>query len=91
METIYKILGIAILAIFFAYWFTPIQRSKEKILSLLPQGFITNHISTLLNCSRCLAFWVYLAIYHNAYQAAIASVLAYFITHLITKTEAWYE
>jgi len=89
-----NILGVAILALFIAHWFEPIQGVKNKVLELLgralPKVFYT-YIRTLFTCSKCLSFWLGLFLFFNLPAAACTSFLGFILNHIIDRVDHWYE
>lgn len=93
MEQIVNMVGTAILANFITFWFEPIQPIKNKLLNVIVSSRLAGIrvFGSLLDCGRCLAFWVYLIIDQNIFTAAITSVLAFLFTFMIDKIQDWYE
>lgn len=92
MNSLIEIFGIACVGVMLAGWFQPIQRPKRKLishLSIIP--FFQRQVDKAFNCSKCMAFWVYLIVDQNVFRAALCAFIAYMINHQIDKTEAWYE
>jgi len=87
--TIYNLLGIAYLGNMIAYDFLPIQPAKQKFISFLP--FISSHVDKLLNCSKCVSFWLGLIIYVDILHAAVAGFLGYLINYTNDRITHWYE
>jgi hypothetical protein len=81
---ILQIIGLALLACFIAYQFTPLCWVKDKLkLYNLP-----SYLGMLFYCPKCLGFWITLIYLQNLWLALIVSNLAYlikFIHDLIEK------
>ena len=85
----YQILAAGVLVNFLSHWFGPVQWVKEKtrIAWLLEKVFRY----PIMDCSKCLGFWITLAITWNPLSAALVSFTAYVIEHIIDRIQAWYE
>jgi len=87
---IYSLLGIAVVGNLLAYDFMPIQPVKRKFIELLPT-FISSHFSILLNCSKCLSFWIGVFCYFDLFGAAVAGFLGYIVNFINDRIAYWYE
>ena len=91
METLIHILGIAILINFYTFWFNPfdIQQWKDKQITRLlewsidKEYFWVQPILRLLYCEKCIGFWVGIIVYQDILLAAVLSLTAYLVKHLI--------
>lgn len=87
--SVINILGVAVLAVMLAHWYTPIQRVKRWIISkVFRDGYI---IDTVFNCSKCSGFLLGIVFFLDLPTAALTSILAYFMNHLIDRVESYYE
>lgn len=86
---LFNIIGIAYVGNMIAYDFTPIQPAKQKLISILP--LISSHMDTLLNCSKCISFWLGFIIYQNILYAAVAGLTGFFINYFIDRVKVWYQ
>jgi len=72
-----NLIGLAILGVMIAEWFSPLQNLKNKFKwyehSLLKHTY----------CVKCVSFWLGLIITLNLYSAAIISVMAYTISYFL--------
>lgn len=87
MSNLTEILGLAIIAVLITSWYSPIQSTKNRILDWIN----VRAVSTIFTCSKCMGLILGLIITHNIYSAAIISLVAYIIKHIIDQIEAWYE
>lgn len=86
---LFNIIGIAYVGNMIAYDFTPIQPAKQKLISILP--LISSHMDILLNCSKCISFWLGFIIYQNILYAAVAGLTGFFINYFIDRVKVWYQ
>ena len=86
---LFNLIGIAYLGNMIAYDFTPIQPAKQKFILLLP--FISSPMDKLLNCSKCVSFWLGLIIYVDILHAAVAGLTGYIINYLLDKIKQYYH
>ena len=86
---LFNLIGIGYLGNMIAYDFTPIQPAKRKLIEYIP--FISPLLSRLLNCSKCLSFWIGLFIYVDLVLGAAAGLVGYLINHLLDRVKQWYE
>lgn len=86
---LFNIIGIAYVGNMIAYDFTPIQPAKQKFISILP--LISSQMDILLNCSKCISFWLGFIIYQNILYAAVAGLTGFFINYLIDRIKVWYQ
>lgn len=86
---LFNIIGIAYLGNMIAYDFTPLQAGKRKFIVCLP--FISSYVDKLLNCSKCVSFWLGFILYQNIIYAAVAGLMGYIINFVIDKIKTWYE
>ena len=84
---ILQIIGLALLACFTAYQFTPLCWVKDKLkLYNLPGYF-----GMLFYCPKCLGFWITLIYLQNLWLALIVSNLAYLIKFIHDLIEKQYR
>ena len=90
--TIFNIIGVALLGVFIARFFEPLQKPKQKFISIFSFSMIIyNALDKLLNCSKCTSFWLSLFFFRSLLAAVTVSFLAYLINHLIDRVEEYYE
>jgi hypothetical protein len=82
---LFNLIGIGYLGNMIAYDFTPIQPAKQKLIEFIP------FIGLLLNCSKCLSFWIGIFIYVDLLHGAVAGLVGFLINHLIDRIKQWYE
>lgn len=75
---------VVLLAIFVAHWFAPIQWLKHKLNLERWEVF---YLYNPLNCSKCLTFWLSLALFQSLTYAMILSVVAYLVDFSLTIVE----
>jgi len=75
-----EIIGLSILGIMFAHWFTPIQGIKDWLVFKLP---LPESVKEALYCVKCCAFWLTLLVTFNLYYAAISALLAVIFNYII--------
>jgi len=101
-EYIFNIIGIAMLGNMIAHWFLPIQRAKSTLINLTSAISVILHtlLDKVLNCSKCMSFWLYLTFQVGTLHtlsldiligAALCSYVGYVINFSIDKIESWYE
>ena len=90
--TIYNILGVAIIGVMVAFWYTPIQRTKGRFVNLF-KGSSTLHrnVDLIFNCPKCFTFILSLLLFQHLLTAALTSFIAFVIGHTIDRIERWYE
>ena len=88
--TLISLIGVSYLGIMIAYDFTPIQSAKQKFIKVYP-NFISSHLDTLLNCPKCVSFWLGLALYTDLIHAAVAGLTGHLLSHLLDRIKVWYE
>ena len=92
MDNIIQIFGVACVGVMLAGWFQPIQRPKRWLIEKTkPSSTIYLALDKALNCPKCMSFWVYLIVDQNVFRAALCAFIGHMISHIIDKTEAWYE
>ena len=89
--TIYHIICVAIGSVFIASFYQPIQPLKSWLLGKLPENKLGQSFHTALNCPKCVGFNASLIVFIDLPAALLTSVVAYFLSHLIDRVEAWYE
>jgi len=89
--TIYYGFGVAVLSIFISGFYTPLQPFKDRLLDKLPDNYFGDSFRTAFNCAKCTSFVFSLILFWDILAAALISLTAYFINHLIDRVEAWYE
>lgn len=89
--TIYYGFGVAVLSIFVTSFYTPLQPYKDWLLNKLPDNSFGSICRTVFNCPKCLSFIFSLFLFWDVIAAALISLTAYFINHIIDRVEAWYE
>lgn len=88
---LFSLIGIGYFANMIAYDFTPIQPAKQKLVEFLTHLPFISIFGKLLECSKCLAFWLGLFIYVDIFHAALAGLVGFLINHLIDRVNYWYE
>lgn len=89
---IINILGISVIGNMIAYWFLPIQEAKRRFIGLFSRlPFIFSFFDKVLNCSKCMSFWVYLVVFQDVIGAALCSFVGYIINYIIDRIQVWYE
>lgn len=88
---LFNLIGIGYFANMIAYDFTPIQPAKQKLVEFLTHLPFISIFGKLLECSKCLAFWLGLFIYVDILYAALAGLVGFLINHLIDRVNYWYE
>jgi len=92
MDSIFNLIGIAVIGNMIAYWFLPIQAAKRRFIELFIRfGFFHSVLDKALNCSKCMSFWVYLIVCQDVIGAALCSFVGYVINFTIDKIQSWYE
>ena len=90
-----ELLGLAVLANMITHWFDifGIQDRKNQIVDWFysKSEKIGLVIGSLLQCSRCLGFWMTLIVTQSLTSAAFVAFIAYLINTAITKIEESYE
>ncbi len=89
--------SISLLANFFTWYFTPLDRIREfitdkwvRLCVKYNQFWLVNAIKPL-TCAKCLAFWGGLIYTQSLIQAILASMIAVFIKFMleyVTKPES---
>jgi hypothetical protein len=83
---ILNILGVSIISNLIAFWYSPIQGTKDRLLAKLN----LSSIKTVFNCSKCLGLVIGLALFYNIFAASLCALLGFVITFLINYIEDWY-
>jgi uncharacterized membrane-anchored protein YitT (DUF2179 family) len=90
--TIYNILGVAVVGVMIAFWYTPIQRVKGRFVTLFRGSpFLHRNVDIILNCPKCCTFLLALLLFQHFLTAALTSFIAFVIGHIIDRIERWYE
>ncbi len=91
--TAINVLGVAVLGVMLAHWYTPIQGVKEWLLDTVRffDRLIYNGLSVAFNCSKCSGFILGLILFHDLPAAALTSFIAYLANNIIDRVESWYE
>jgi len=84
--SLFNLLGVSVIGVLIAFWYSPLQAPKQWILSYLPSFF-----SQVFNCSKCSSFVLGLVLFHNVFAAALAALLGFIIAFVINYIENWYE
>jgi hypothetical protein len=84
---LFNLIGIGYLGNMIAYDFTPIQPAKQKLIDFIPFTLL----SKLLNCSKCLSFWIGIFIYVDLLHGAVAGLVGFCINYLLDRIKQWYE
>ena len=87
--SIFPLLGVGYLANMIAYDFTPLQPAKHKFIQSIP--FISSLLDKVLNCSKCLSFWLGIFLFQDIIIAALAGLTGYFINFVIDYIKEWYQ
>lgn len=85
-----NLIGVSYLGIMIAYDFTPLQPAKQKFIQLYP-NIISSQLDILLNCPKCVSFWLGLALYTDLIHAAVAGLTGHLLSHLLDRIKVWYE
>ncbi len=85
--SILNILGVAVCSNLIAFWYEPIQSTKDKLLNKLD----LSSVKIIFNCSKCLGFIVGLILFYNIFAASLCALLGFIITFIINYIEDWYE
>jgi hypothetical protein len=89
---IYSILAFAVLGNLIAYDFKPLQPAKQKFISFFEFiPFISTSLDKLLNCSKCVSFWITLVYYTDIRHAALAGFFGFIVNFINDKIAHWYE
>jgi len=101
INTIITIIGIAVVGNMAAHWFLPIQGVKSKLISILSfSNFLYTYANKLLNCSKCMSFWLAISYFSlisvisvpdMIIYSALCSYIGYLINTSINFIEAQYE
>jgi hypothetical protein len=75
---------VVLLSIFTAHWFSPLQWLKHK---LGYQGLPMFYLYDPFSCSKCLSFWLSLALFHSLTYAMLLSVTTYVVDFVLTLIE----
>jgi len=86
---LFNVMGVGYLANMVAFDFTPLQPVKSKFVKFFP--FISSHLDKLLNCSKCLGFWIGLIAFQNLPAAALTGLTGYLINYVMDRVKEWYE
>ena len=86
---LFNLIGLAYVGNMIAYDFIPLQPVKQKLISILP--LISSQVGMLLNCSKCVSFWLGLLLYQNILYAALAGLMGFFINYFLDRIKVWYE
>lgn len=89
--TIYNIITVAIGSVFIASFYQPIQPLKNRLLSKLPDNTIGRSLTVAFNCPKCTGFNVSLIVFFDLQAALLTCIVAYVLSHVIDRIEAWYE
>lgn len=82
LKLLIDLIGIALFANWFTYWFTPLNKWREKSVDKLVNIMVTyrlwflEYFILVFTCAHCLAFWAVLIYCQNFTYALIASFLA---------------
>ena len=85
--SILNILGVAIISNLIAFWYSPLQSTKDKLLDFLN----ISSIKIVFNCSKCLGLVIGLVMFYNIFAASLCALLGFIITFIINYIEDWYE
>ena len=89
---IYNIIGIGVLGNLIAYDFQPIQATKQKFIKLFSFfTFFSQQLDILLNCSKCLSFWLALFLYQDLPLGALGGFVGFLINYINDKIKFWYD
>jgi len=92
IEHIYLIVSLSVIGDMIAVRFEPIQTAKNKFISVFAfSSFIFKILDKVLNCSRCMSFWLSLIVTKDILAAALAGLLGFLINHLHDRINSWYE
>ena len=86
---LFNLIGIGYVGNMIAYDFTPLQPAKRKFIDFLP--FISSHVDKLLNCSKCISFWLGFMIYQSVIYAAAAGLTGFLINYVMDRIKHWYD
>lgn len=90
--TIFNIIAVALLGVFFARFFEPLQKPKQYFINIFSFSMILYDVlNKVLNCSKCMSFWLSLFFFRSLLAAVTVSFLAYLINHVIDRIEEWYQ
>lgn len=79
-----QILGLSILSVMIAWWFEPLQWLKRLLGYQMTKPFMKYDP---FSCSKCVGFWLGLALTQHIYLAAVTSLTAYVIDNIINAIE----
>ena len=85
---ILNILGVSILGTMTAFWYSPIQGAKDRLLTFLPFSSLTTEV---FNCSKCSSFILGLIFFWNIFAAGLCALVGFIIQFIIHYIEYWYE
>ena len=89
---IYSILGTAVLGNMIAYWYSPIQTAKVRLILLFKRRrFIHGLLDEVLNCSKCSSFMLGIIVFWDLPVAALVALLGFIINFIIDFINEWYE
>ena len=81
------IVGIALLANFIAWQFTPIQDLKDRLKVYNLPGYF----GKLLYCHICLGFWIGIAVTQSLWLGLVTSYLSHIFKFIYDKIEQNYH
>ena len=89
--TIYNMISVAIGSVFVTSFYQPIQPLKNWLLDKLPDNKIGRSFLYALSCPKCLGFNFSLIVFVDLQAAFLTCLMAYGLSHVIDRIEAWYE
>lgn len=75
------LLGLAVLGVMLAEWFTPLQYFKNKL------KLYKYKATSWLYCVKCVSFWLALIVTLSLVKASVVCIFGYTISYLIDKME----
>ena len=76
-----ELLGLAVLGVMIAEWFTPIQWLKNYF------KLYNYKLTSWLYCCKCVCFWLGLIVTLSLASAVIVAIFGYTISYLIDKMD----
>jgi hypothetical protein len=86
--SVFNIIGVAVLGVMIAFWYTPIQKPKRYLINLLPSH--VNFIGEVFSCSKCSSFILGIILFQNIFIAALCAFIGFVINFLIDYINEWY-
>ena len=84
-----ELIYMACFAVFLAWWFEPLNTLKTNIIygdNRFARWIDKRNINLeFIFCSKCVGFWMALALTFNVFESAFVAFIAFIISEIITK------